>query len=317
MNRAFLFGKNIFSCKMKMFCFLSFNVMNTTIENKSKALIFVLACVLCWSFIPVVARFGQQDLDNYQFLFWSSLLSFLVLFSATCLSGRLKILISYGKKDMAAALALGFLGSFLYYLLLYFGYAHLPGLEVLVIQYTWPIFIIVFSALLLKEKITLRNIVAIALGFLGVMIVLTKGNFAQLALSSLGVDLVILLAASLYALFSVLSKKVNLEPFSASTYFFLSATIFSFLSMMFFSQWSLPSEESLIPILSNGIFINGLSYVFWLKALQKAKASFLAPFIFLVPIIGSLLIVAIFHETFLPIYGLGLVLVVLAGLISR
>jgi len=39
-------------------------------ENKPKALLFVLACVVLWAFIPVVSKLGQNNLDNYQFLFW-------------------------------------------------------------------------------------------------------------------------------------------------------------------------------------------------------------------------------------------------------
>ncbi len=93
-------------------------------ENKFKAILYVIACIILWSFIPVVSRFGQQDLDNYQFLFWSSLLSFAVLFLIVYLAGKSKYFKNYNRKDLVIVFGLGFLGSFLYYLLLYYGYAH-------------------------------------------------------------------------------------------------------------------------------------------------------------------------------------------------
>lgn len=285
-------------------------------ENKFKAILYVIACVILWSFIPIVSRFGQQDLDNYQFLFWSSLLSFAVLFLSTCLMGKFKYFKNYNRKDLTVVFGLGFLGSFLYYLLLYYGYAHMQGIKVVVIQYTWPIFIVIFSFLFLKERITWRNILAIVLGFLGVFVVLTKGNF-DLQLNSFMTDLVVLFAAAIFGLFSVLSKKVNFEPFSAATYFFLSATLFSFLAMLNFSYFTVPLKNSLTSIAINGILINGFSYVLWLKGLSYAKASFIAPFVFLTPILATILIIFFFHEIFLPIYAVGLLLVVLAGLISR
>ena len=49
-------------------------------NNKTKGTMFVLICVALWGLIPVVARMGQSSLDNHQFLFWSSLISFIVLF---------------------------------------------------------------------------------------------------------------------------------------------------------------------------------------------------------------------------------------------
>jgi len=291
--------------------------MNPTIENKSKALLFIFACIVLWSFIPVVSRLGQQNLDNYQFLFWSSILSFIVLLASTIFTGKVQSLKNYNRNQIFTALGLGFLGTFLYYLLLYFGYANAKGLEVLVIQYTWPIFIVFFSFLFLKEKITSRNILAIILGFLGVVIVLTKGNFESVHLSNLSTDFIVLLAAAVFGLFSVLSKKVNFEPFSATLLFFLSATIFSFFAMLFFSIFAIPTTNELIPILGNGILINGFSYILWLRGLSFAKASFLAPFVFLTPILAAILIVLFFQEVFLPVYILGLILVISAGLVSK
>ncbi|MBI2448411.1 DMT family transporter [Candidatus Microgenomates bacterium] len=286
-------------------------------ENKSKALLFIFACIILWAFIPVVSRLGQTNLDNYQFLFWSSLLSFVVLLLSTIFSGKAFELKNYNKKSFFTALGLGFLGTFLYYLLLYFGYANAKGLEVLIIQYTWPIFIVIFSFFFLKEKISLRNIIAIILGFIGVFVVLTKGDFSAVNLSNLFTDFIVLFAASVFGLFSVLSKKVNFEPFSATTLFFLSATLFSFIAMLLFSHFAMPSKNELIPILGNGIFINGFSYILWLKGLSYAKASFIAPFVFLTPILAAILIVLFFQEIFLPVYILGLILVVSAGFVSK
>ncbi len=291
--------------------------MNSTIENKSKALLYIFACIALWSFIPVVSRLGQQNLDNYQFLFWSSLLSFVVLLISSIFTGKVQSLKNYNQHRLFTALGLGFLGTFLYYLLLYFGYANAKGLEVLVIQYTWPVFIVIFSFLFLKEKITSRNILAVILGFLGVFIVLTKGHFESVHLNNISTDFIVLLAAAVFGLFSVLSKKVNFEPFSATTLFFLSATIFSFFAMLFFSTFATPTTNELIPILGNGILINGFSYILWLRGLSYAKASFLAPFVFLTPILAAILIVLFFHEVFLPVYILGLILVISAGLVSK
>lgn len=286
-------------------------------QNKSKALLLALTCVVSWAFIPIVARFGQNTLDNYQFLFWSSALSFIVLLISSYFSGNLNKLKNYSIKDYAIAATLGFLGSFLYYLLLYFAYANAIGLEVVALQYTWPIFIVLLSVVLLGERLTTKKIIATILGFLGVLTFITKGDFANLNLSNSYTNGLVLLAAGVFGLFSVLSKKVKYEPYSVTTIYFASATVFSYIAMQAFSTPMLPTVTSFVPLVVNGAIINGLSYVFWLKALRYADASYVAQFVFLTPVLASTLIVVFFGETLLPIYLVGMALVLGAGIITQ
>jgi drug/metabolite transporter (DMT)-like permease len=137
-----------------------------------------------------------------------------------------------------------------------------------------------------------------------------------LQFNSFGADSIVLIAASVFGLFSVLSKQANNETFSVTVYFFLSATIFSALTMLLTSHFVIPEGAAWLPILINGPFINGLSYVLWLQALKYGDASFVAPFVFLTPVIAAFLIVFLFHEPLLPAYLFGLGTVILSGLIA-
>ncbi len=141
-------------------------------SGKTKGILYVLLCVVLWAQIPIVAKLGQTRLDNHQFLFWSSLISFAVLFATTVLTKKLGAYRSDNLKDWLLLLFLGLLGTYIYYLFLYFGYAHGKGLEVLVIQYTWPLFVVALSIPILKERLTWRKTLAMTLGFIGVAIVL-------------------------------------------------------------------------------------------------------------------------------------------------
>ncbi|WP_074406574.1 MULTISPECIES: DMT family transporter [Aquimarina] len=149
-------------------------------NSKTKSIIYVLICVLLWSLIPVVSKLGQSNLDSHQFLFWSSIASFLTFVVIIITRKKGNMILKLSKKDWVYSISLGFLGTYLYYILLYFGYVNGKGIEVLVIQYCWPIFVIILSVLILKEKINGRKIIAITLGFLGVFVVLTKGELNDL-----------------------------------------------------------------------------------------------------------------------------------------
>ncbi len=212
---------------------------------------------------------------------------------------------------------LGFLGTYLYYIFLYYGYSHARGLEVLVLQYSWPLFIILLSIILLKERLDLNRWISGFLGFFAVILVITHGNFKNIYLKSYRVDLMVLFAAFIFALFSVLSKNVSYKPYTLLTVYFLTATVFSFLSMMLFSKFELPPTGTILPILLNGLFVNGYSYLFWILALRNADASFIAPFVFLTPIFSTLYLVLFFGERLSPVYGLSLSLIIISGLINQ
>lgn len=285
--------------------------------SKKKSLLFTLLCVFCWAFIPVVSKLGQVNLDNYQFLFWSNLFSCLVLFLSTIACGKLKRFFSYNASQISISLFLGLLGTCIYYLLLYFAYAHAKGLEVLVLQYTWPIFVTILSVIILKEKVTLRILTATLIGFIGIVVVLSKGNISQINLSNLYLDLLVIMAGCIFGLFSVLSKKFSFEPITFTAYCYLSGAFFSFITMCMFSKVILPPFNSLHLIILNGALINGFSYIFWILALKYGNASFVAPFVFLTPVIAAFLIVVLFKEPMLPAYLIGLFLVIIAGLLSK
>ncbi len=286
------------------------------VDNKLKGTFYVLLCVALWGLIPVVAKMGQISLDNHQFLFWSSLISFIVLLASVIFTGNLGVLKKITFKDWVFLSILGLLGTYIYYLFLYLGYSKASGMEVLVVQYTWPILIVILSIFVLKERLTVVKIISVLLGFSGVVLVLTKGNFQYIEIQNGSVIAFVIAGSACFALFSVLSKKVKQEPFSVVTIYFLVATLASFVSMLSYSEFAIPTTVEVIPILLNGILVNGFSYVFWFLALKLTEASYLAPFTFIAPVLSAFYLILFFDEPFLLIYAVGLSLVVAAGLIN-
>lgn len=283
---------------------------------KTKGTVFVLICVSLWALIPVVAKLGQATLDNHQFLFWSSLVSFVVLAITSTVAGTIGEIKRYSTKDWLYISFLGLLGTYIYYLFLYLGYSRAIGMEVLVFQYSWPILIVVFSIPILKEKLTVKKSVALILGFIGVITVLTKGEFQNINVSNPSVIALVAAGASCFALFSVLSKTVVKESYSVVVVYFFAACVASFISMLYFSEFAFPSTPEIIPVLLNGVFVNGISYIFWVVALKSTEASYLAPFTFITPILSALYLVFFFGEDFILAYGVGLFCIVTGGLVN-
>lgn len=282
----------------------------------NSGLLYAITCILLWSFIPVVSRFGQAELDNFQFLFWSNSLSLIVVGLFWLSQKGNQPILPFNSKQSLYVLFLGFLGCTFYYLCLYYGYANGIGLEVLVIQYCWPLLIIFLSVFLLKERLILLSYCTIAAGFFGILLVLTKGNITKLEFSNINVTLIVFLGAFSFALFSVLSKKFKGEPYAVTTFLFIGGVLTATIALFIFSKFAWPTKGELIPVIINGAFINGISYIFWLKALEKIKASSAATLVFLAPVLSSLWIVLFFKEPFYNAYAVGLILVIFSGLIA-
>jgi len=285
-------------------------------KERQKGTVYVLVCVALWALIPVAAKLGQSRLDHHQFLFWSSLVSFLALSTAAWAGGQWRTLKTFRIKTFISIGFLGLLGTYIYYLLLYLGYARTAGLEVLVVQYTWPLWVVLLSVLILGERLNRRKLLALTLGFIGVLLVLSKGKLDALVVQNGSVILLVLTGAFCFALFSVLSKRVQREPLVVVSLYFLTATLAALISMLLRSRFVLPSGSALVPILLNGILVNGFSYLFWQWALKAAPASFLAPFVYLTPVLSALYLILFFNAPLSWAAASGLLLVVLGGWVN-
>ena len=283
---------------------------------KTKGTLLVLVCVALWGLIPVVAKLGQTSLDNHQFLFWSSLVSFAVLSLSAFLNGAHRELKIIPLKRLSYFALLGLLGTYLYYLFLYLGYAEAVGMEVLVVQYSWPVLIVLLSLMILRERLSVHGIVAIVLGFGGVTIALTQGQLSQIRVSNPEVILLVAAGAFCFALFSVLSKKIQEQPTLVVSVYFFAASLASLASMFYFSDFVIPQRADWLPILLNGVLVNGFSYLLWLQALKTSNASYLAPFTYLAPILSAIYLIIFFDEKVTIYYLLGLACVIGGGLIN-
>jgi len=273
-----------------------------------------LICVLSWSFIPIVAKVSSSNISNLEFLFFSNLLSFFALV-ITLFIYKIDIKKELQKINYPFSIFLGFLGGFYYYFALYYGYSQNALTQTLILQYTWPIITLFLSIFILKEKLTIKKIVAITLGISATILVFIDKN--QNITFKLLPSLIVLTGSFAFALFSVLSKKDNKTPIILNiTLYFLWATIFSFIALIIFDNWTMPNKNSLIAIIINGVLINGLSYILWLEALKRGNVSTIATLVYITPILAMLWIVIFFREPISLYDIIAIIEIIFAGLLT-
>lgn len=278
-------------------------------------LIYAFLCVLIWSFIPIVSRFGQDGLDSFQFLFWSNFISAISVICVALFVGyRLAKLFILPKNTLIKVFVLGFLDC-LFYLLMYYGYSIENGIAVLVIQYSWPLIIILLSVILLKERLAGRQIIGVIIGFIAVIITFTKGHLTQLQVENPIALLLVFSGAFCFALMSVFSRRYSIDPYISTVWLFIFSTLTSLVLLLMFSEIKLPAKVTLWPTIINGVLINGVSYILWFKAMNTGHSAKIASIVFLSPVLSVLWLVMILSDQFELAYIAGVVLVIISGVL--
>jgi len=276
----------------------------------SRTLLYISICILSWSFIPVASKEVLKGMNNFAMLFFSNLISAIVMLFYLTLTSRIKKLSLYSLKDYLTMSFLGFLGCFAYYVLLYKAFSLSLAQEVFIINYTWPILILVFSIPILKEKLNLIKVISVLISFAGVLVIVTKGHILHVKFTNIQGDMLALFGAICFALFSTLGKKVNYDQIIAVFVYFTSATILGVTTVSLFKITN-PSANVLFWLLINGLFINGISYIFWFKALKSAQTALISNLVYLTPAVSLLFISLIIKEK-IHFYSLvGLVFILL------
>ena len=131
-----------------------------------KNYLYAILSVLIWSTLAAVSKMMLSDLPSMQTLSIGAAFAFLFLLLINLKSGKLKQMKQYQKKDYALMGSLGLLGLFVYTALYYYGLTQLSSQDACILNYLWPMMLVLFSCLILKEKLTKIKVLAMLCSFL-------------------------------------------------------------------------------------------------------------------------------------------------------
>jgi drug/metabolite transporter (DMT)-like permease len=277
---------------------------------------YVSLAVLLWSTTPTVGKLLLINLNNLQILFYTSLIASISLFIIILFQKKIGLIKKYKWKDYWHFACMGFVGVFLYYIFLYAGLMFAPAQEAFIVNYTWPVWVVIFATIVLKEEFNFKKILAIILGFIGVYVVVTKGNLFNLSFSNIKGDLFAFAGAISYGIFSVFGKKYNYEKFTSMMFYYVFTFIFITISTLLFSKIPKISIYELAGLMWLGIFTSGLAFVFWFLALKHGDTAKISNIVFLTPFLSIVFVYFILGEEILFSSVLGLILIV-AGILIQ
>jgi len=154
-----------------------------------------------------------------------------------------------------------------------------------------PILITLSARLFLGEVITIRKILGIFFGFLGIFLVISKGVFSLSLFrftSTLG-DLLVLASALAWTTFTVGGKGFisRFNPLAAVTAIMMSGFLVILPLSVLKGEWSVIFHLSLSAwtgIFFLGILCSGLAYYFWYSALEKRDSGVVGMYLYLEPL---------------------------------
>ena len=286
-------------------------------QDQRKAYLYALGAVLVWSTVASAFKISLRSLSPPHLLLYANLTSVVLLGLLLLCRRELGLALPKSPREFLRSAGLGLLNPFLYYLILFKAFALLPAQEAQPLNYTWAITLSILAVPLLKQRLKLREIIAILISYSGVLVISTRGDLFGLNFSDpFGVALA-LGSTVVWALYWIYNARGDRPPLAGLFLNFLCALPLIFIYCLLFTEMRAPDLTGLLGAIYVGCFEMGISFFLWLQALRYTKSTarissliFISPFISLVPIYF------VVGEEILPSTFYGLVLIV-AGLVLQ
>ena len=282
-----------------------------------RAFLLALAAVLLWSTVATAFKITLTYLSPLQMVAAASVVSFLFLLTVILVQQRQQEIIPELRKHLRYYLALGLLNPLVYYLVLFQAYTLLPASQAQPLNYTWAIALTLMAAVFLGQKIRKRDWIACVLGYLGVLVIATRGDILGLNFTSVAGVGWALLSTFLWAGYWILNTRHQSEPVLTLLLCFGISLPFSLAASWHWTDWSGIPWQGWAAVTYVGLFEMGLTFVLWLKAMKLTQnTAKISNLIFISPFISLVLLAVIIGETIYPATVIGLVLII-SGLVIQ
>ncbi|WP_159819022.1 DMT family transporter [Colwellia sp. 20A7] len=178
---------------------------------------------------------------------------------------------------------------------IYIGLTSTNASNATILQSAIPIFILILSAVWLKEPVSIQQWIGVTISLVGVLMLITQGQISNLLSLSFNVgDLYVLTGVLCWAIYSLLLRwrPAELDGF---TFFGVTVLIGSLILLPFsavefyFAEHIVWGSKSTYAVLYMAIFPSILAYIFWNKGVADIGAVKAGLFIHLMPLFGLLL----------------------------
>jgi len=190
-----------------------------------------------------------------------------------------------------------------------FGVSYVPLADAVAISFVAPFIVTLLGALVLRETVGIRRWSAVAIGFLGALIVLRPGTGIIHPAAIL-----IIFAAAFFAFRQIISRKIAETDRTGTTVAYTALVASAILTIPLPFVWQWPTGPSQIALLTLMAVLAGFAEVLVIRALEVAHAVVVAPVQYTLLIWGTMYGFLVFHQLPDGWTWLGASIIVITGL---
>lgn len=281
-------------------------------DNSKRVYFLMILPPLFWAGNATLARFVADLIPPITMSFWRWVIALVVLIPFTWTHVRKDW--PEIKKGWKSIILLGILGIASFNTLLYTAAQTTTAINIALSQSIIPVIIVLVSMVLFRDYITMKQTFAVFLCTLGAGYIIIRGDLQRLLdLEFVIGDLIMLLAVTLYAMYSaLLRKRPNIHPLSFLTTTFAVGVIF-LLPLYLWEMKSAPplvlSQPVVLSLLYVAFFPSILAYLCWNRGIFEIGANRAGLYINLLPLFTALLAVFFLGERFQTYHTTGIFLI--------
>jgi drug/metabolite transporter (DMT)-like permease len=256
-------------------------------DKNRQSYIYAGLAILFWSTVPTAFKISLAAMDILPMLTIASITSAFVLFIIVFAGKKLYLIRSTTRKELLSSAILGLINPFLYYLILLKAYQILPAQVAQPLNMIWPIILVFLSVPILRQKIEKKSYMALFISFIGVYIISSQGKLFETGHADIKGVLLATGSSVFWAFYFILNVKDKRDEGIKLLLNFIFGSAYLILAIIITGKWHIePSLRGLGGSVYIGIFEMGITFFFWLKALQMASTTakisnlvYLAPFV--------------------------------------
>ena len=276
---------------------------------------YLLLCIatLGWAGNAVVGRLAAGHIPpvTLSFLRWS--FAFLII---------LPFAWKHLKRDWGAIrgqlglmILISLTGIAVFNMLQYWALEYTQALNTLLLQSALPLFVALWSLILLGVRLRLAQALGVSLSLIGVLVILLHGDFSALINISFNKgDIIFTVALAIFGVYSVMSlKRPNIHglSFVAFTFGCGAACLIPPLILELLARPAMQLDTAnLLSLFYVAVFPSTVAYLCFNRGVQLIGANRAAPFFHVVPVFGSVMAIVFLgeHPQLFHIIGFALVL---------
>ena len=242
-----------------------------------RAVFWMLGAITSFCLMAIGARELDGHIDKFELLAIRSMLGLVLLVIIMNVIKRPTLMFSKRIKTHLWRNVFHFIGQFSWLV----GIGLLPLAQVFAIEFTVPLWVLIIAATFLGEAITRRKLVAVALGLVGIAVIVKPG----LQILDKG-GLVMIIASLSFAVTFILSKSLLTTEHPLTVVFYMTLIQLPIGALLAGADWTMPAPWMWPWVMS--VALTGLSAHYCMsKAIQLSEVSIVISLDFLrLPIIA-------------------------------